>query len=366
MTLRNQLSHLDCLLFLRIGATFLVLIGHAAAFFKGAQFTQWPNFPYIQSIAVVLFFAVSGWTIAWLLDKRPEGFGRFLFDRYTRLAIPLLPVLVVLAVAQQLFYGDVQPYSENSSTFSFLGNLAFLQNLSINTPIGVIDLGIHPFGLNRPLWTISLEFWIYVGFGGAIYLSRGNPWLSIFIVLTLALLGPSGFSGYGKGLPFVWIVGACLYHAIGKTKVNLSKIAKMALLPVWIYLLYCMFDPSLWPKNGAYSATYSSVILANFAMFMMMTIGLKKNDMVMSIMHWLGGFAYTTYLVHYPMMQILRDTRLFANGIISMFIVAGICLIASWLISIPFEQQYRPIRNWIWAMGARIYYTFDERTRLGS
>lgn len=108
-------QRLHFLSFLRVLATGAVIFGHASAFFGGFLFTQWPQFPYIQNIAVTVFFCVSGYVIAWVCNRSRDGDGvslfvKFTFDRFSRLAIPLFPFLLICAFAEQMMFGPVHPY----------------------------------------------------------------------------------------------------------------------------------------------------------------------------------------------------------------------------------------------------------------
>jgi peptidoglycan/LPS O-acetylase OafA/YrhL len=352
-------------MFLRVAATLLVVVGHSAAFFKGAIFTQWPRFPYVQSMSVAVFFAVSGWTIAWVLDTRHSSYGRFAFDRFARLAIPLAPVLVVLAVLEVTHYSGHHPYPTNISFADLLANLAFLQNAQIHLPLlSPIGLGIGPYSVDRPLWTLAREFWIYIAFGGAFLAVRSNRLASMPAVgalLASLLIADSLFGGYGSGVGLVWLAGAGLYW-VQRAMPILTWRHRLLLVPLQCFLVYCLFDHSLWPPGGTYSTTWDMVLFANFACFMLLAPGLRVPSAGMWAMTFLGSFAYTTYLVHYPLLILVRE-RTSATGLRWVLIMTLASLALAWFASLAFERRYRTIRNIAWNGGARLFARLPRSPR---
>lgn len=350
----QQECRLELALSLRVIATLAVVFGHSASFFNAFSFTQWPNFPYIQSIAVILFFALSGFTIAWVCDRSSgrgiRGLVHFTYDRFMRLAIPLVPVLILFTALEVAFVSP-DPYIESVSTKHMIGNLLFLQGLTFQVPLTNVHLSPNflPLGINRPLWTLSIEFWCYVTFASAFYALRANAMsrvllaLCCFIGLTLITL-PIGISG----LPLVWAAGAALYFVL---KI-LPTVGLMAICLAGVALLALVFTaaiPATWPADGQYSYLFNSVIFFAFAATMIIASTYHIRGRAKSIILWFGRYAYTVYLVHYPILfllkylNILQDRSIIAVffGVISSFSVA-------WLLYWPFERRYRDIRDNLW------------------
>ena len=142
------------LLFLRVFASHLVVVGHAASYFGVLKFTQWPQAPYFQSTSVIIFFFLSGFTIAWLCDQRKGtagySFEKFAFDRFCRITIPLVPVLVACAIFEYLVY-QPHPNSNYFNTSTFLSNVLMLQGFP------TMEIPPGPFGTNAVLWTLAAE-----------------------------------------------------------------------------------------------------------------------------------------------------------------------------------------------------------------
>lgn len=340
---RGMLGHMQMLLVLRVLATLVVVVGHAASFFDALPFTQWPNAPYMQSMAVTLFFAISGFTIAWVVD-RSQGVGaaglvRFVYDRFLRLAIPLLPTLLLFLVVEHALLVQ-HPYQHNTSLVALVGNALFLQNL---VP------GVAPFGLNRPLWTISLEFWVYVAFGAVAFAFKAKQ-ITALSAITLALavwlLLPFLWSGRGLGLPLVWIGGAGLYFALRHRPI--SRDMKLAAALGFLICCKLLATPALWPNGGEYSQAYNALIFLAFAAFMICHQMYKLPSRVMRVVEVFGGFAYTLYLTHYPTMYLLDNYWRIGDGHPALLAACLLCVAFAYAWSWPFERQYRHIRHYLW------------------
>lgn len=335
-------------------ATLAVVFGHAGSFFGGFSWSQHPSAPYIQSQAVTLFFLVSGYTIAWVCERdaeRGNGFGLFVFNRGVRLLVPLVPVLLLIWLIEPLAYSP-HPYSQNTDLLTLFGNIGFLQYIEFGLPGTLITtaMGIEPFGTNRPLWTISLEFWIYIAYGGLVFALQARSSLIILVATVCALvaisaISPSLVGGRGAGLPVIWLVGALCYYAF-KLLPDLNLRHTLVLLPVGAVVLLMLADRRNWPATGTYTMQFNALIALGFAWLLVaapqMPIWWNR------ILGFLGtNVAYTTYLVHYPVLHLLWSKGWLPQGDLGAFSAAVISLIVSYVVSLPFEGRYREVRAWL-------------------
>jgi peptidoglycan/LPS O-acetylase OafA/YrhL len=331
-------ANLNTLLILRVVATFAVVFGHAASFFTAFDATQWPNSPYLQSMAVTVFFAVSGFTIAWVVDTRQSvRFWRFAYDRYMRLAIPLLPILLLFWIAESVFYGSEHQYAGSLSIGSFLGNIVFLQNIA--------GLGVPPFGTNRPLWTISIEFWTYIAFGGVLlgFRFRSIGALAAATLATVFLI-PYVWEGRGEGLPLVWIAGAVFYHTLKYIGAP-AKGWLFVIFPILAITLCLLRTPKFWPAGGEYSHLYNALLFILFSLTMMIGMIIPFPKKIMQFIEPAGKCAYTVYLSHYPIQMMLWKSGVLDPGPVSALAVTAISIFGGWALSLPFEQRYKGIRD---------------------
>ena len=337
---------LNLLLILRVLATLVVVVGHAASFFGALAFTQWPQAPYMQSMAVTVFFAVSGFTIAWRTHMSPgvgtAGFIRFSYDRFMRLAVPLVPTLLLFMIVERVALPD-HPYAENTTFPSLVGNLVFLQNL---IP------GVGPYGLNRPLWTISLEFWIYIAFGAVAFAAKARRASIISIAalaVSVALLYPFLWTGRGEGLPLVWLTGVAIYFALNRL-LAMPLALRLVAVAVFLGSCYGLATTMFWPEGGEYSHLYNALIVSAFGSGMALLTGAECHPTILMGAKIGEKFAYTLYLTHYPILYLLHASGLLPQGLLSASIACTVCIGFAWAWSFPFERKYRYLRDLGWAM----------------
>lgn len=334
-------SQLDALLGLRVLATFLVVLGHAGSIFSGVDFLRAPVSMNVQSAAVTVFFCISGWTIAWVIDRVPQydaqHLARFVFDRLFRLLVPLVPALVLFGFVEWWLLGESHPYLENTGLGTFVGNLLFLQVL----PVPFLDT-IPPFGLNRPLWTISIEFWIYVFYGGLVFFLRGrfDAVAAVLCLLGLVLIHPFFLGQRGDGLASVWMFGACCYALRRFVPAHIAK-ATLVLSAV------CLLVPILWPENGNYSKPFN-LVLAVFVSCLVLAFAGSRFSAPWVIRS-LSQYCYTIYLTHYPLLILTAFALPEGKGTLVAILFTLAAFAFGYLASFLGERYYRVWRDHAWA-----------------
>ncbi|MEO0735061.1 MAG: acyltransferase family protein, partial [Bacteroidota bacterium] len=154
--------------FIRGWSAQAVLFGHALYFFNlhgpGAPSTDF----FVHRYAVAIFFLLSGFLITYstvgkLARKADYGFRQYFIDRFARIYTALVPALLFILVVD-LVSRSLSPatyaYADAFSARDFLGNLLMLQYFP---GLGLL-LGerIEAFGSGTTLWTLSIEWWIYL------------------------------------------------------------------------------------------------------------------------------------------------------------------------------------------------------------
>ena len=202
-----------------------VVVGHAAVFFSVLSILRPPNIPYIQNVGVVVFFLLSGYLISYTVFRKSHDpgyrFRVFAIERFARIFSGFIPGLVFI-LAIDLLTVAVSPvayrYAGQLRADVFVSNLLMLQDSSlgrwissaIHAPDEISALMV-PFGSGRPLWTIAIEWWIYLIFGWVTLVIRRDPrsprgWImaSVFAVIPLYNL----VDGRGHSLTLTWLLGA--------------------------------------------------------------------------------------------------------------------------------------------------------------
>ena len=266
--------------------------------------------------AVIVFFVLSGYFIGTSVTDSVGGrrwsWRVYLVNRLTRLQLVLLPALVLGAVwdrigmwipqAAAFYYGGLYKYyvpsvALRSTAPVFFGNLFFLQ--SVLSPV---------FGSNGPLWSLSYEFWYYILFP-ALMLAAGS-WAGVrtrFLYVGLAVF-LFWFIGPQISLYFlVWLAGALAGHLHRVEWLRMPRV--LAFVSMATGLLF--FGVLAW--NRAYpiaSATLADYLIGcMFALWIYMLIQGSREDVSSAYAktaRTLSGFSYTLYLIHFPVLLLLR------------------------------------------------------------
>ena len=193
----------------------LVVVGHGISFCAIAKYLQPPYFPYIQNIAVVIFFILSGYLISnsifyKLLTDKNYSFRSYFIDRFSRIYpafIPALLFVLVLDYISKSISPQAYSYTDAFDIKTFLGNIFMLQDFPF---LKHISFPITSFGSARPLWTLAIEWWIYLWFGMLIIkIFKAKPSIITIVCFLFLCIVPlyNLISGRGNGLTLFWLFG---------------------------------------------------------------------------------------------------------------------------------------------------------------
>lgn len=183
----------------RFSAALVVFIGHAA----GKSFTGgflWPISLYLQT-AVIVFFVLSGYVIAFVLNGRENTAREYVIARAARLYSITIPALLVTAICNPiglafdpaLYYDGPWGYPEGSQFWNYVATLLFVNRLW--------DIHLEP-GMNAPFWSLGFEAIYYMAAGLIVFTKGWTRSLSVILLFACAgpsitLLAPIWFMGYG-------------------------------------------------------------------------------------------------------------------------------------------------------------------------
>ncbi|MGB1307441.1 MAG: acyltransferase family protein [Oceanihabitans sp.] len=145
----------------------LVVVGHAISFLAIFPLIQPPKFPYIQNIAVLVFFILSGFLISYSIFRKDNySFKEYFIDRFSRIYAGLIPSILVVFIID---YVNIKLNPEGYNYYNafniktFIGNLFMLEDFP--GQVLVTNQPITSFGSGRTLWTLAVEWWLYMAFG---------------------------------------------------------------------------------------------------------------------------------------------------------------------------------------------------------
>ncbi|MUH35596.1 acyltransferase [Zobellia amurskyensis] len=118
--------------------------------------------------AVLLFFIISGFSIALSTVKRPlkdrNTVNTYIYRRLKRI-LPIYWLAILLAFATGAVLGIL--HLNDFSFVNLLGNLLFVQ-----TSASIPESWAVPYGLNGPLWSLAFEMFFYLLFPLVYFLNK--------------------------------------------------------------------------------------------------------------------------------------------------------------------------------------------------
>ena len=186
---------------LRIVAALLVLIYHASYQWLTAYPSALAQLNNLSHAAVVVFFVLSGYLIAYTTTLNNRGPRQYAVARLSRLYSVMLPALLLTAVIEVIVRATdpalAAHYIRGSVVPRYVLSLLFCNEsglLSASPPI------------NSPLWSLSFEFWYYTIFG--IWFFRTSGWKSYALLAGACLIaGPKILI-----LLPIWLMGFFAYR----------------------------------------------------------------------------------------------------------------------------------------------------------
>ena len=258
--------------------------------------------------AVVVFFLISGWLVGGsLLNKlgQPGALGNYAIDRATRLWTVLVPALCLMLAVGALS-GAVSPSqpdfsrANEYSAASFAGNLLGLQTLLVPT-----------FSGNYALWSLANETWYYLQFPLLLIVFMGKTRLRQIGAATLLVL-------VSVKLPFaitlyfsLWLLGALF----SRIRIDCTTGVRIALLvaAAAATVFFRMTEPNddLKPEFFVQHLMYSVPLVALLSsMHRPLDATSGWTRLLSPAAHLLSEFSFTLYVIHVPMIKLMRHVGL--------------------------------------------------------
>lgn len=169
--------------FVRLSASFMVFFSHLVIV---GNPLLWRFSVFSGHFAVLVFFVLSGYVIAYVVFDRKESAQKYTINRIVRIYSVVLPALVVTAFCFWMvmrFNPTLISWalSENSgSLYEYFSVLVMLhqswQQVSLPT--------------NAPLWSIAFEVFYYLLFGIIVFVN-GNHKKIVLTIVVAAIMGPN-------------------------------------------------------------------------------------------------------------------------------------------------------------------------------
>lgn len=330
----------NCQLFLHLVRGFaaqLVVIGHAGSIWGVIAFLEPPHAPYMQNIAVLAFFVVSGLVIPYsILQKRGPNYSfvHYFRNRFARIYCALIPALIfVMAVDIAMIWliGEFEN-SEKVNLRNFVSSLL----LTATYPLPLPGNGTL-FGTLRPLWTLVVEWWIYIAFGAILTGPRMiAPWLLALFSVPVLVVNLVG--GEGHGLVLIWAIGSLALWPISRIAVP----PKLLLLSAGVLVIGAV---ALLEIPRTYSLSLN-LVLTGAVLAVIWASNNADWRLAGRPIHFFADYSFTLYLVHYTI--IVHGFAVLKVGRWEGFLITVLgSNIVAWALSFAGERRYREMQKWL-------------------
>jgi len=328
---------------LRFGAAFMVFLAHySVQRISGGFF--WPSFAYGHT-AVLVFFVLSGFVIAWVTETRERSLGQYILSRAARLYSVIIPAFIITAVVNYLGEAvDPQLYEAVRSDITSHPALGYALSAVFLGQSWTLDL--LP-GLNVPFWSLDYEAWYYAIFAAGVFL-RGK--------YRIAALGATALLAGPKILILlpVWLMGVSAWRWRAKFPKRLAAPLVVASLCVWVVLEAMggqqLFQHPNSPWLPSNCTGYDYLIGSLVALFI---VGLANTELPMPglrferLVRSLAATTFGLYLLHFPLLNffaaIIPGPPDGAIRRILIFVLAlGIALAVAWFA----EPRKTELKRW--------------------
>ena len=303
--------------------------------------------------AVVVFFVLSGYVIAFVTDRKESDWRSYAASRVSRVYSVVLPALVVTLVADWIGRAHdpgLYKYPWDQFEIRTVAALAMLNEFWF--------IAITPFS-NVPYWSIAYESWFYLIFGVVMF--APGRWRWIGAALLLLVVGPK------IALLFpLWLAGVALYHwralrlapgplAWALIGLSWAGIVGLHLSPFfdWTYAFTrrilgdWLFFQMAFSKFALGDYVLTALVVANF--MGMRAVAHHFDRWLLPIARPVASVAsvtFTLYLMHHPLLlcwaAVLGTSR---TGWQGWWTVTGLVALSIWLIAQLTEKRRGPLRK---------------------
>lgn len=317
---------------IRFGAALVVLLSHLWPLLFPAMPLPWPGHE-----AVVVFFVLSGYVIAYATFRPGVTLRQYAAHRAVRILTVAIPAIILsLAIVPFVAGGASVPNAGNMSPSpaevwrAVWLNILFLGEFWPNN--------IRP-PFNEPYWSLTFEVWYYMIFAAAVFTPR--RWRMAAVLAIMALAGPRMLVLFP-----IWLMGVWLY----RTPMHVSRRSARALFVASAVCAFAFF----WTGGSHLIRAY---LRQQFPAFMDQLYGGNQfvGDILLGIMvtahfaaarvlaedftilvrfqawiRYLASFTLSTYLFHMPLAVLIwNGLEVRAPAMFGVLLVGGIFVLGS-------------------------------------
>lgn len=295
---------------LRFSAALWVLLGHASLLLPAIGL---PALDWTAEDAVVGFFVLSGFVVAYTSTQKHAGLQDYVVARLARLWSVAVPALLFAFLVGQIgreAAPALEPIwaDERSPAVQLLASLLFLNEIWFSTATPGSDI---------PYWSVGYEFWYYALFGFAFYLRGTRRVLAVAIAALIA--GPKILI-----LAPIWAMGAIGYHIVRRGGVSPRTGWALFAGSIGAYFVASLLElrPALewraallvpaaidlgWSTEFLWKTLAGALAAANIVGFAAIAQRFPLRTIERPV-RWLAGMTFSLYLFHWPLLMLVMMT----------------------------------------------------------
>ncbi len=328
-----------------------VLIGHLLF---GTNFLSKEKYHFLFGLAsycVLIFFILSGFLICLsIINKQNYTFKLFFIDRFTRIYTAYLPSLIFIFFLDFISSKIVnKPFLIKLYIQEFIGNLFMMQEFPVLMLLHKLtnnNLFYSPyFGTALPLWTLSVEWWLYMLFGWIILQKKHNVilWWMVVVFFSIVPLYQLFIGSHMEaGITIYWFLG-CLLPILLSTyehvQIDNQVFAKITLIVGLFGFMYSFFV-------GAFIFMFGFFLLLKYYEQHEMKLGKGYKEIVKT----LAKFSFSLYLIHYSFIEFLFSIvpKLHSLSLFNrIFVVFVFVNLIAYIFAYFTEFHYQKLRTFI-------------------
>lgn len=295
----------DFLNLVRWAAALVVVLGHADMYLAqfGGNPERWTSFGYLGAhshAAVMVFFVLSGYVVAYATEKKAErgsyGLRAYFLDRWSRIySVLLLAIVFTLSTDfvgsnLSLSYRDPSLIPQSGLALRLFANIFALQGIQGYR----IQLGSNP-----ALWSIGYEFIFYLMYGLLFFQNQlfRRRWVaSLLFTIALVVIGWKMAVYFG-----IWLMGVLAYRVT-----RASPLAGFKISP-WLLLLTLIAANHLINFTNGFELPeiFQDVLFAGVIAALLIVDCPPPQHWLTPVNAYLAEFSYSLYAFHMPLIFFL-------------------------------------------------------------
>lgn len=284
---------------IRLAASIVVVYGHSFPLSGSPSLVLLGNS--IEALAVKVFFVVSGYLItqSWIFDPN-------IFRYFLKRALRIFPALIVVVIATAIVLGPVltvlslNNYFQSNLFFQYFSNMYLYPVYSLP---GVFLKNIYPMAVNGSLWSLPVEFLMYIIVPIILQMRSKFIIAGITVMLVCASVIMLRVPGAQSGMDIV-VFGSSLRSALDVAPFfligsGLRSIMSWLRPNIQIAMMMASFA-MLVPPNILYQELALYIVLP----YMVIAFAFAKPARF-AFVERMGDLSYGTYLFSFPLQQIV-------------------------------------------------------------